>query len=147
MKNSIRITTISATFLSLFLITNAQAQSNINRLRETEGKNITGTIVRAEQAYHFERQEFTNSIKKLGLSFPSQYYKPTFSMVTKNKIIIKTIPNMNTLKSYTGGISYSNSEGSYSMIICESISANTKINNPILTGNSWSCGSGFVEIQ
>lgn len=145
MKNVIKITTISTAFLSLIVSTNVEAQSNINKSREIEGKNITGSLTRAQQAFHFERQKFTKSIAELGITSPSQYYQANIPIADTNKAIIITTPKTNNLKSYTGGVSYSN--GNYSLILCESLSPTTKITNPVLNGNKWSCGAGFVEIR
>jgi hypothetical protein len=145
MKNLIKITTISTAFLSLILTSNVEAQSNINKSREIEGKNNTGNLIRAQQAFHFEKQKFTKSMSELGITLPSQYYQVNIPIADANKAIIITTPKTNNLKSYTGGVSSSN--GNYSSILCESLSITTKITNPILKGNTWSCGTGFTEIR
>lgn len=147
MKNVIKITTIATAFLSLIISSNVEAQSNINKSREIQGKNKTGSLLRAQQSFHFETGKFTKSMTELGVSLLSQYYQANIPIIDANKAIIITTPKTNNLKSYTGGISYSNSNGTYSQIICESLSPTTKITNPILKGNTWSCGAGFTEIR
>lgn len=145
MKNLIKITTITTAFLSLTFSTNVSAQIDRSKTAETEGRNITGTLVRAEQSFHFERQKFTTSISELGIRFTPQSYRGNIIVADANKAIIITTPKTNNLKIYTGGISYSN--GVYSQIICESLSPTTQVTNPLLKGNQWSCGAGFVEIK
>ena len=47
----------------------------VGRARETEIVNAIGTVNRAQQSYHFERNAFGDSQSRLGISIPVEYIK------------------------------------------------------------------------
>ena len=47
--------------------------SQVGKARETEIKNAVGTINRAQQAFHFERQTFGGNSANLGVTIQTQY--------------------------------------------------------------------------
>ncbi|MEM7760176.1 MAG: type IV pilin-like G/H family protein [Cyanobacteria bacterium P01_A01_bin.40] len=47
--------------------------SQVGKARETEIKNAVGTVNRAQQAYHFERQAFATTTDDLGVGMQNEY--------------------------------------------------------------------------
>ena len=49
----------------------------VGKARETELKNAAGTVNRAQQAYHFEKQVFAPHLTLLGVTVPVNYITNT----------------------------------------------------------------------
>lgn len=123
----------------------------VGKARESEGKNGVGTINRAQQAYHFERQTFANNVSvtspdnELGVVIKTDYYNnwtvggnSTFANVT-------AAPRQATkdgVRTYSGAVAFSN--GTYSNIICQSNKIGANASAP---SNTTQCPSGFTSLR
>ena len=118
------------------------------RARETEIMNTVGAFNRAQQAYHYERQEFAQGANdaeiagKLGLRFDNKYID-AFAIVSDSaKSTIAPVNNEfddDATRAYSGGIFVSS--GDYSTIVCQSEEAAKELAPPT---NSSSCVAGNV---
>ena len=98
----------------------------VGKARETEGKNAVGSINRAQQAYHFEKQtfgslnntEFTSATNRLGVVVNSQFYTLTATGVggaaTVNTVAVNATND--GVRNFSGGISYGG--GQYATAVC-----------------------------
>ncbi|AFY76042.1 prepilin-type N-terminal cleavage/methylation domain-containing protein [Pleurocapsa sp. PCC 7327] len=103
----------------------------VGKARETEGKNGIGTINRAQQAYHFEKQSFASALTDanlasnniLGVTVDSQYY--SFSTNAGDAASVtqqaaSTDAPKNGTRSYAGGVGFSSTSGVYANVVCQS---------------------------
>ena len=102
--------------------------SQVGKARETEIKNAVGTVNRAQQAYHFERQRFANNANSLGISLDNEYIDNSGAGAALNIALSGTTVSGATVspvnaeftndgtRAYTGGIYFD--AGNYSQIIC-----------------------------
>ena len=102
--------------------------SQVGKARETEGKNGVGTILRSQQAYHFEKQSFAsinpadfNSLTNLlGVAITSDYYNfGTVSGTTFNGALAVSNPidPLNDgVRNFAGVIAYDS--GNYTQVLC-----------------------------
>ena len=96
--------------------------SQVGKARETEIKNAVGTVNRAQQAYHFERQIFADTDTKLGISLDNQYVDGL--NIARNSAANATVAPNNAeavddgTRAYSGGIFYTT--GNYAQIMCAS---------------------------
>ncbi|MGL5836814.1 MAG: type IV pilin protein [Waterburya sp.] len=100
----------------------------IGKSREVELKNTVGTVNRAQQAYHWERQVFAQGANDqeslenlLGLRFDSEYID-TYNLVANvNNATVAPTNNQSSndgTRAYSGGVFFS--AGNYSTIVCQS---------------------------
>lgn len=100
--------------------------SQVGKARESEGKTTVGSINRAQQAYHFERQTFANGVtltnaqNALGVVVDPEFYTYSISGTDANAQVLAINSNAvnDGTRNYGGGISYSS--GAYSTILCQS---------------------------
>jgi len=96
----------------------------VGRARETEIVNAVGTVNRAQQSYHFERNAFGDSQTRLGISIPVEYIDADeidddidenggVSALFNPTILL---PADQGIRPIGGGIAFEN--GNYSQIIC-----------------------------
>ena len=126
----------------------------IGKARETEATSAIGTINRAQQAYHFEKQSFSSVLNNtqlgaqnpLGVIISSDYYTFTvnggsaFSTVDADAIQAEN----DGVRAYAGGIGYVS--GLYRTIVCQGdIVTNTGV---ALTPTSiTTCAAGSTPLQ
>ncbi len=100
----------------------------VGKARETEAKNGVGTINRAQQAYHFEKQTFSNGFidtdleaqNALGVILDSQYYTFTItggSAADASIDAAAVTPEDNGIRDYSGGINHN--LGLYTTVVCQ----------------------------
>jgi len=110
----------------------------VGKARETEGKNGIGTINRAQQSYHFERQEFSNAIDNgtdsgelgnqdnlLGITVASDYYNFAVEDGDENFVtaLAEAVDGSNDgVRAYSGGTQFGS--GVYDLIICQTDAIN-----------------------
>ncbi len=125
---------------------NIMAGDSLQQARQSEGKTNLGALIRAEQVYHFENNEFTKYIEDLYIDVYSTYYKIDITNVDENKAIIvaQSKDKKDKLKSYAEAISYSEETYNYERISCETKKPSTTINEPTLSFDGWKCGSGSI---
>ena len=100
----------------------------VGKAREVEAKNGVGTINRAQQAYHFERQSFSPNLTNgnlaaqnvLGVILASDYY--SFAITggsADDASVVATAPNAanDGVREYAGGINHSS--GVYTTVVCQ----------------------------
>ena len=98
----------------------------VGKARETEGKNAVGSINRAQQAYHFEKQtfgsltngEFIAATNRLGVVVNSQFYTLTATGAAATAVFVTVSTNAtnNGTRNFAGGIAYGG--GKYATAIC-----------------------------
>ncbi len=121
----------------------------VGRARESEIKNLIGTVNRSQQAYHWETGQFaqgaddTDSLKLLSLGNNQSKYISSVNItggVTYASIAPNNLdPDKDQIRAYAGANFSQN--GSYSMIICQSI--NPAVNMPPPSSDN-DCGSGQI---
>jgi prepilin-type N-terminal cleavage/methylation domain-containing protein len=100
--------------------------SQVGKARETEGKNGVGTVNRAQQAYHFERQSFAGSANDLGVTLPTTYYAYTFvgagNATDASVSAADANANKNGTRDYAGAINFTAASGTYKTVVCQGTS-------------------------
>ncbi len=102
--------------------------SQVGKARETEGKNGVGSINRAQQAYHFERREFTAANitqpdNALGVVIAPEYYDFTVTAATpatQSKVTATGVNNSGIddgVRNYAGATAFA--AGAYNLILCQ----------------------------
>ncbi|MEG4011881.1 MULTISPECIES: type IV pilin-like G/H family protein [unclassified Microcoleus] len=121
-----------------------------NKAKQSEAKQYTGSMNRAQQAKYAESGGFvTDTIDKLGIGIKTQTtnYDYAVSGNATSNVANQGIPRVGALKAYTGsvvlGIVASTSEATTLAVLCESKGTQTTAlageavsNNPVCTGNS-----------
>jgi type IV pilus assembly protein PilA len=97
--------------------------SQVGKAREAEGKNAVGTVNRAQQSYHFERQSFATggtAQESLGISLPSEYYGYTITGTGTDSSIAAAATNAtgDGLRNYAGSTTFGG--GNYTSAVCQS---------------------------
>jgi type II secretory pathway pseudopilin PulG len=78
-----------------------------NKARQSEGKNNVGALVRGQQAYHLEKETFSQSIEALELGIPPETENYRYQIVPQpgnNSVMITAQAKSELLKSYTGAV-------------------------------------------
>ncbi|WP_330205246.1 type IV pilin protein [Cyanobacterium sp. Dongsha4] len=112
----------------------------VGKSREVEMQNLIGAINRAQQAYHFEKQNFAegtddnDSLTKLGLTFDSNYID-SYNIIANTNSATTTPTNTNYDKdgtrAYSGGMFYN--AGVYKGATCRSEDVASSIPAPSVT--------------
>ena len=120
----------------------------VGKARETEAKNGVGTINRAQQAYHFEKQAFnngtvvTNATNALGVVIVSDYYGFTVASTGDDDATVAAAATDGVddgVRNYAGAISFAG--GAYDVAVCQSDDINGTV-TPSATGGAASCSTG-----
>ena len=98
----------------------------VGKARETEAKNQLGSMSRAQQAFHVEKQVFANSLNELSLtgSFTGEYYEylePDTQVDFATQVEHKANAwdaSKDRVRNYAVGIYFN--AGVYDIIICQS---------------------------
>ena len=122
----------------------------VGKARETEIKNTVGTVNRAQQAYHFERQDFADTVTPLGISVQTEYIDDTsLGIDINNTSVLAQVEPENAdyakdgTRAYSGTVTYA--DGDYAMIVCQSDNQQSSLAAPAsATGG---CGTGAVEVK
>ena len=122
--------------LSAIALPNFLAQ--VGKAKEVEFQNTVGTINRAQQAYHFEKQSFAQganddeSLQKLNVSLAPKYID-SFNIVNNgNSATVSPVNNefaIDGTRAFSGAIFYN--AGSYQSTICRSQQSIPQINPSI----------------
>jgi prepilin-type N-terminal cleavage/methylation domain-containing protein len=122
--------------------------SQVGKARETEGKNGVGTINRAQQTYHFEKQAFANGTdvtsasNNLGAVIVSDYYGFTITASDADNATVDAAASNGVndgVRNYGGAISYN--AGAYDVAVCQSDEVNGTA-TPAASGGVASCSAG-----
>ena len=113
------------------------------RARETELKNTTGTLNRAQQAYHFERQTFGTSLSSLGVSIPAQYITNSDTLIAGVSSSAADVIPANSKAKNDGTRAYSgrivHNGGEYQQILCQSNDVASQLSAPTGAVNALTC--------
>ena len=113
---------------------------------EIEGKNLAGTINRAQHAFHFEKQRFSSSFEELGVVFDPENYDFAISEVDEQKALAIVTAKEEYLESFAAAISFSDSSH-YNTIVCKTIEPSKEIAAPIFNDYTFKCAAGSEEIK
>lgn len=108
--------------------------NQIGKARESEAKNNLGAIARSQQAYHFEKQTFADTLNKLILngSFDSKYYNLLNPSIANTTIVKHQAVAINAtrdqVRNYTTGVYYNN--GLFNITLCQSQDVNMTVDVP-----------------
>lgn len=108
--------------------------------------NIAG-IARAQQAYHFEMNQFSNNLVDLGLKIPqeNEYYRYQLN-TSGNAVFFSAIAKLPELYSFTGGVSFIG--GSTNTILCRSNTVGFQnLEYPALRNGILVCADGSINIE
>ena len=117
-----------------------------NKARETEAKVVISSILAAQQAYHLETDQLTNSIGELGVTMPGDSPNYDYAIAVQpddQSVIVTAQAKEETISSYTGAVFIISQDGEASITVkglCQSDEATT-ISPPIPTLNE----EGMVE--
>lgn len=105
------------------------------KARETEAKNNLSSIGLSQQAYFFERGTFAERLVKLDVSFQRKYYSfPEPTLVNANAVKHQANSNSSNsaatnTRNYGLGV-YHNSDGRFSVILCQSLTPGGQADAP-----------------
>lgn len=126
----------------------------VGKARETEGKNGVGTLNRAQQAYHFEKQAFgsatdptfESATNAIGVVLKSVYYNFAATGVADSAVNIATALDATNqgIRGFGGGIGYS--AGLYTTVVCVSDAVAGTV-TPSISGTSATCGTGATPLK
>ena len=119
----------------LSLIAYPSFLKQIGKGREAETQMIMGALMRAQQAYHWENQTFTNHIDLLGVGFQENYHTFTIDTTTATPADFETYvkhpivaidPDFSGARNFAVGV-YADS-GVFSISQCQSIDIGESVN-------------------
>ena len=128
-----------------------------NKAKQSEAKQYTGSMNRAQQAKYAENGQFA-SMDNLGLGIKTQTTNYTYSVTpAAPSTTTQTVANVGTpivtaLKGYTGTVQLGTSTGAESetttvAILCESGKAGSTAAQATGAGNALACASGDTEVS
>lgn len=121
----------------------------VGKSRESEAKSNLGAIARSQQAYHYEKQVFADTLNKLGTanSFAGEYYTYLDPDVANNSLVkhraSSTDSINNVTRDYAIGIYYS--AGAYNFAFCQAATVANTVEAPNSAGDS--CTNGGIKIR
>lgn len=123
--------------------------NQVGKARETEAKNNLGTIARSQQAYHFEKSIFADSLNKLNLNnnLTTRYYNSPAPDIA-NSVLVKhrsvaINPVKDYVKNYAVGVYYNS--GAYELYLCQSYAVNQPVDVPNNISND--CTNNGIKIK
>ena len=123
----------------------------IGKARETEAKNQLGSLARSQQAYHFEKQVFADTLEKLTIngSFGSQYYNfpdPTTANANSDLVKHQAIAQDSTtfqIRDYATGVYYNS--GSFQISLCQGKGISGVVDVANTVGGA--CTNGGIKLK
>jgi type IV pilus assembly protein PilA len=121
----------------------------IGKARESEAKINLGSVVRAQQAYHFEKGTFANTSSELSLNatFSSPYYTFPDPASADSSFVRHQADAINAfnqgIRNYSVGV-YFNS-GAYSMMMCQGSDIGQAVQVP--SSASGVCSNNGVRVE
>lgn len=107
--------------------------NQLGKSRETEGKIGLGALARSQQAYHFEKRSFADTMDNLSLTgqVESKYYdfeepNPVNGNYVQHKAMA-TDPD-DRVRNYAVGVYYN--AGSFDLILCQGEAIGDDVNTP-----------------
>jgi type IV pilus assembly protein PilA len=121
----------------------------IGKSRETEAKTNLGGIARSQQAYHFEKQTFADTMNKLELSgtFSSRYYNIPDPSIANNVLVKHQAtaidPTNDRVRNYAIAVYYN--AGLFDIAFCQSSDVNVAVEAPNTPSDV--CTNGGTRIE
>jgi type IV pilus assembly protein PilA len=110
---------------------------NIAKARESEATSNLGILSRSQEAYHFEKQTFADTMQKLtsNVTITTSYYSfPDPTTATDILVQHQAVPldagNKFLVKSYASGIYYNPSASDFDIVICQGKGMNETVDAP-----------------
>ena len=141
------VVTIIVGILTALSIPNFLGQ--IGKARETEASNQLGTIGRAQQAYHFETQQFAPNMNTLdkNIAVVDGYYSFPDPTIANTSIVkhqaIAASEWTNSSRDYAIGIYHDT--GSYTTVLCRANATTSTVNVPDTFSDP--CNNNGVKIK
>jgi type IV pilus assembly protein PilA len=124
--------------------------NQIGKARETEAKNLLGSIARSQQAYHFEKQVFADTMSKLELSgtFRSKYYNILEPSSADYQTLVKHQATAidsakDRVRDYAIAVYYN--AGLFEIAFCQSLDVGVTVEAP--NSPSDVCTNGGIRIE
>ena len=121
----------------------------IGKARETEAKNQLGSLARSQQAYHFEKQMFADTLDKLTIngSFSPKYYNFD-NVTTPNSNLVKhqaiaQDPTSFQTSNYAMGVYYNS--GLFEVSLCQGQGIGAVVDVADTAGGA--CSNGGFKIK
>jgi type IV pilus assembly protein PilA len=119
----------------------------VGKARETELKNAVGTVNRSQQAYHFERQSFADSVTLLGIVIPAEYITDTTMSVASgadsaSNISTNTNSATDGTRAFGGFIDHAG--GQYSQVLCIT---DAIADAGVVPTDGSTCATGSVQVR
>ena len=131
----------------LFAISIPSLVNQIGRARETEATNRLGVLARAQQAYHWEYQQFAPTLEALKLEeFDPVYYLYPPALIIGDTVRYRALalqPFKEQVRNYGVGV-YANA-GQYVIIICQGQNINTTVEAP--ASSNQPCTNGGIKLR
>ncbi|MFN6539582.1 MAG: type IV pilin-like G/H family protein [Nostoc sp. EkiNYC01] len=125
-----------------------------NKGKQSEAKQYSGSMNRAQQAFFLENGEFTSELNKLGMGIRSQTENYVYEVSGGATAVANNGRSLKApLKSYVGVVSLSTqagtSEATTLAVLCESDSVGSigTALTPAVSGTEPSCPSNFAQLK
>ncbi|MBD2415468.1 pesticin [Nostoc calcicola FACHB-389] len=124
-----------------------------NKGKQSEAKQYSGSMNRAQQAYFLENGEFTSELNKLGMGIRSQTENYVYAIAGTTSAVANNGYSLKApLKSYVGVVTLSTqagtSEATTLAVLCESDNVGTgSTQSPATSGTEPSCPSNFSQLK
>jgi type IV pilus assembly protein PilA len=108
----------------------------IGKSRESEATSNLGIISRSQQAYHFEKQTFADTIVKLNsnVSLNTRYYNFSDPATATNILVQhQAIPidvSKDIVRNYASGVYFDPSSSDFNIVICQGSGMNQTVDAP-----------------
>jgi type IV pilus assembly protein PilA len=134
--------------------------AQVGKARETEAKNAVGSVNRAQQTFHFEKQTFSPALTAtslasnnvLGVTVSSQYYN--FVTGTGTDTVISVSANAldsskDGVRPYAGAIGFDANASRYTTVICQTDQIQDAALEPNITANPAEpvCSANTTELK
>ena len=111
---------------------------NIAKARETEATSNLGILSRSQEAYHFEKQTFADTMQKLtsNVTITTSYYSfpnPTTAtdiLVQHQAVPLDAPTNKYVIRNYASGVYFNPSASDFDVVICQGKGMNETVGAP-----------------
>ncbi|MEC4987037.1 MAG: type IV pilin-like G/H family protein [Oscillatoria sp. PMC 1068.18] len=143
---------LGITLMGIFVVGQSGMIDGASKARESEGKNSLASINRAQQAYFLEKNNFTDSLKELGLSIEPETYTYSYSIAStrENMVFHYAVAKTDNTRSFVGAVYRDevNSEDVTLTIICASdAEEKLKLPEPSLEKGKLTCPEGTTDLD
>ncbi len=132
--------------------------TNIGKARESEATSNLGIISRSQQAYHFEKQTFADTMEKLtsnvslntsytmekltsNVSLNTSYYNfsdpsTATNILVQHEAVPIDVSNKYVVKNYASGVYFDTTTSNFNTVICQGQGLNQTVAVPTTTAGS-----------